>query len=221
MDRTQATAEKILDAAERLFAARGFAATTIKTIATESKQNSALIYYYYDSKATLYRHVLERVIGRIAAEAGNRITAQSGPEDVVRAVIQSQVAVLAANPHLPVLLARELIDWKAAHAEPAIRALSTGLFERLRTAIEEGQRQNVFSKAVNARFAAISIVAQVGYLVLASPVAGILLGRGPDGPTREDVRAFGEHAATLSLAGLRGYETARRSEDLNFHQATS
>jgi AcrR family transcriptional regulator len=221
VEKTQATAERILDVAERLFASRGFNATTIKTIATESNQNSALIYYYYDSKATLYRHVIERVIGRIAAEAGSRINTESGPEDVVKAVIQSQVAVLAANPHLPVLLARELIDWKAAHAEPAIRALSTGLFERLRSAIEEGQRQDVFSKDVNSRFAAISIVAQVGYLVLASPIAGILLGRGPDGPTKEDVRAFGEHAAALSLAGLRGYETAGSSLNHNLHQATS
>ena len=205
VETTQATAEKILDVAERLFASRGFTATTIKTIAAESKQNSALIYYYYNSKATLYRHVLERVIGRIAAEAASRITKDSSPTEVVAAVVQSQVAVLAANPHLPILLARELIDWKAAHAEPAIRALSAGLFERLRTAIESGQQQGLFSKQVNPRFAAISIVAQVGYLVLASPVAGILLGRGPEGPTREDVKAFGDHAATFSLAGLRDY----------------
>lgn len=203
MERTPAAAEKILDAAERLFAFQGFSATTIKMIAAESSQNSALIYYYYDSKATLYRHVLERVINRIAEEAGRRIHSDSSPEEVIESVVQSQVAVLAANPHLPVLLARELIDWKAAHAEPAIRALSTGLFEQLRGAIERGQREGAFIPAIDPRFAAISVVAQVGYLVLASPIAGILLGRGPQGPTTEDVRAFGVHAAAFSLAALR------------------
>ena len=203
MERSQATAEKILDVAEHLFATRGFSATTIKMIATESQQNSALIYYYYDSKATLYRHVLERVVARIATEAAGRIGNQSSPEAVVSAVVESQVAVLAANPHLPVLLARELIDWKAAHAEPAIRSLSAGLFERLRLAIEEGQRAGTFTGDINPRFAAISVVAQVGYLVLASPVAGILLGRGPEGPTVDDVRAFGHHAAAFALSALR------------------
>lgn len=206
MEQAPATAEKILDAAERLFATRGFSPTTIKMIAAESKQNSALIYYYYDSKTTLYRHVLDRVIGRIASEAARRLTVDSGPEAVITAVVESQVAVLAANPHLPVLMARELIDWKAAHAEPAIRSLSSGLFERLRGAIEAGQQAGTFSRAVNARFAAISIVAQVGYLVLASPVAGILLGRGPEGPTADDVKAFGVHAAAFSLAALRAYD---------------
>ena len=207
MEKSQATAEKILDTAERLFATRGFTATTIKLIAAESKQNSALIYYYYDSKATLYRHVLERVVGKISAEASSRIGQDASPESVIEAVVQSQVAVLAANPHLPVLLARELIDWKAAHAEPAIRSLSAGLFERLRAAIETGQRKGTFNKNVNARFAAISVVAQVGYLVLASPIAGILLGRGPEGPTTEDVRNFGRHAAAFALSALRADST--------------
>ncbi|HEX6315132.1 MAG TPA: TetR/AcrR family transcriptional regulator [Gemmatimonadaceae bacterium] len=172
-------------------------------IAAESGQNSALIYYYYDSKATLYRHVLERVVRRIGDEASLRIQPDSPPEQVIEAVVDSQVAVLAANPHLPVLLARELIDWKAAHAEPAIRALSAGLFERLRAAIELGQQEGLFTPTIDPRFAAISVVAQVGYLVLASPIAGILLGRGPHGPTTEDVRAFGAHAAAFSLAALR------------------
>jgi AcrR family transcriptional regulator len=205
VETSQATAEKILDAAEHLFATSGFSATTIKMIAAESRQNSALIYYYYDSKATLYRHVLERVIGRISSEAARRIRSDSTPQEVIAAIVASQVAVLASNPHLPVLLVRELIDWKAAHAEPAIRSLSAGLFERLRAAIEQGQQSGIFSEKVNARFASISIVAQVGYLVLARPIAGILLGRGPDGPTPEDVQAFGEHAATFSLAALRDF----------------
>ena len=203
MDTLQASSEKILDAAERLFAKHGFVATTIKMIAAESGQNSALIYYYYDSKATLYGHVLDRLIARISSEAVSRIGPDSTPESVVSAVVESQVAVLVANPHLPVLLARELIDWKAAHAEPAIRSLSTGLFERLRLAVEAGQATGVFDRRINSRFAAISIVAQVGYLVLASPIAGILLGRGTDGPTSDDIVAFGKHAAAFALAALR------------------
>lgn len=204
MERTADTPDKILDAAERLFARQGFSATTIKAIASESGQNSALIYYYFDNKATLYRHVIERLVRRIQAEAGIRISPNSSPEAVVAAVVESQVAVLTANPHLPVLLARELIDWKAAHAEPAIRSLAAGLFERLQRAIEQAQQSGAFIGGVNPTYAAISVIAQVGYLVLASPVAGILLGRGPEGPTADDVRAFGRHAADFALAALRG-----------------
>jgi AcrR family transcriptional regulator len=203
MEKTPDASERILDAAERLFASHGFSGTTIKMIAAESKQNSALIYYYHDSKETLYRHILERLVAKISGEASQRAVSSTGPEGVIRAVVESQIAVLAAKPHLPVLLARELIDWKAAHAEPAIRSLSAGLFERLRMAIENGQQAGIFNAQLNPRFAAISVVAQVGYLVLASPVAGILLGRGPAGPSDDDVRAFGAHAAEFALMALR------------------
>jgi len=194
----------ILDSAERLFASRGFAATTIKQIAAESSQNSALIYYYYDSKASLYRHVLERVINEIRSEAAKRLTDDSDPESVITAVVESQVAVLNNRPSLQVLLARELIDWKAAHAEPAIRSLSATLFERLRLAIAAGQGTGAFRADLDPTFAAISVIAQVGYLVLARPVAGILLGRGTDGPAPDDIRRFGKHAAAFALSGLRG-----------------
>jgi AcrR family transcriptional regulator len=193
----------ILDAAERLFSRRGFAATTIKMIAAESSQNSALIYYYYDNKASLYRHVIERVVGEIQAEAARRIPAAASPERVIAGVVESQVAVLATRPTLPVLMARELIDWKAAHAEPAIRNLSATLFARIRAAITEGQLNGTFREDLDPRFAAVSVIAQVGYLVLASPIAGILLGRGTDGPTEDDLRAFGVHAAEFALAALR------------------
>lgn len=204
IERAPDSSKAILDAAELLFARRGFDATTIKMIAAESGQNSALIYYYYDSKASLYRHVIERVVGSIADGARSRISPRADPESVIRGVVESQVAVLAGHPHLPVLLARELIDWKAAHAEPAIRHLSATLFQELTKAIAAGQAAGDFRPDIDPKFAAISTIAQVGYLVLASPIAGILLGRGPDGPTASDVHSFGEHAAEFALSALRG-----------------
>lgn len=193
----------ILDAAERLFSSRGFSATTIKMIAEESGQNSALLYYYYDSKESLYRHVLDRVIGALQSEAAERINSATDPEAVITAVVESQVAFTANRPNLQVLLSRELIDWKAAHAEPAIRTLAATLFERIRAAIARGQETGVFRADLDPRFAAISVISQVGYLVLARPVVGILLGRGAEGPTSDDLRRFGQHAAEFALAGLR------------------
>ncbi|HSA56125.1 MAG TPA: TetR/AcrR family transcriptional regulator [Gemmatimonadaceae bacterium] len=193
----------ILDAAEQLFAESGFSATTIKQIGEKSGQNTALIYYYFDNKATLYRHVLDRIIGEIAGEGGARAAAATSPEDVIRAVVAAQVSVLSRRSYLPLLLTRELIDWKAAHAEGAIRHLASTLFERLRVAIEDGQRSGSFRSDLNPRYAAISVVAQVAYLILARPIAGVLLGRGAEGPTAGDLALFGQHAAAFAIAALR------------------
>lgn len=193
----------ILDAAEELFAARGFAATTIKQIGEKSGQNTSLIYYYYDSKATLYKHVLDRLFGDIVAEGTARIEDRNDPESVVRAIVGSQIAVLSRHAHLPALVTREILDSNASHAEHGIRTLTAALFDRLRDAVERGQTAGIFRRELDPRFSAISTVAQVAYLMLARPIAGIVLGRGPGGPNAEDLRAFGAHAADFALAALR------------------
>lgn len=207
----------ILDAAELLFAERGFAATTIKRIGEKSGQNPALIYYYFDNKATLYRHVLDRIFGEIVREGGQRTAGQADPEQVVRGVVASQVAVLSRRAHLPSLLARELIDWKAANAEPGIRVLASTLFDRLRSAIQEGQRTGQFRSSLDPTFAAISVVAQVAYLLLARPIVGVLLGRGVSGPTPADFQAFADHAAEFSIAALRAAPRLSDADDAVTH----
>jgi AcrR family transcriptional regulator len=56
--------EKILDAAEALFAARTFNGVSIKDIAAAAEVDASLLHYYFGSKAGLY----EAVIGRRAEE---------------------------------------------------------------------------------------------------------------------------------------------------------
>lgn len=51
--------ERILDAAERLFAAHGFAATTTQRLSKEAGTPSGLIFYYFETKQGLLRTLLE------------------------------------------------------------------------------------------------------------------------------------------------------------------
>ena len=52
--------EKILNCAEKEFAARGYAATPLHKIATSAKVNQALISYYFGSKVKLYEAIFLR-----------------------------------------------------------------------------------------------------------------------------------------------------------------
>ncbi len=51
--------QRILVAAEELFAEKGFSATTIREIAERANVNSAMIYYYFKDKKGLYRSVID------------------------------------------------------------------------------------------------------------------------------------------------------------------
>ena len=194
--------DSILDAAEQLFARQGFTATTVKQIGKEAAVNPALLYYYYDSKETLYRAMLQRILGQLLARGVDAIERACSHADRIRAFVRAQARLLGEHPHFPQLLVRELVDHQAAHAEQAITNTAAGAFRRLCEVIEAGQRDGAFRKSLDPRFTAISIIAQVAYFAIARPAVGLLLGHGTSGPPRAVSDEFYVHAEEFALAAL-------------------
>lgn len=62
------TKDKILDAAERLFAERGFAATSVRAITAEAGVNIAALNYHFGSKDALIEAVFWRLFQPVNAE---------------------------------------------------------------------------------------------------------------------------------------------------------
>ena len=195
------TAEAILDAAEQLFAVQGFAATTIKQLGAAAGVNPALIYYYFGSKEELYRRLLRRLFSTIAARGTAGLEQSPSPEAAVRAILSVQSQVLTEHPSIPRLIARELADYGAAHAQEGIAQLAATAFAGLLAFIEEGQRAGVFRRDMDPRFAAISVISLIPYFHIFKPAAGILLGSDGE-PTPEQMEAYARHAAEFALAAL-------------------
>jgi len=61
----EATKERILDAAESLFAKRGFDGVTVRQIMSEAGADVALAYYHFKSKRDLFDAVLLRRVGTL------------------------------------------------------------------------------------------------------------------------------------------------------------
>ncbi|HEU0052632.1 MAG TPA: TetR/AcrR family transcriptional regulator, partial [Longimicrobium sp.] len=190
MENETTTRDAILDAAEALFAKHGFPATTIKRIGGEAGVNPALIYYYFGDKEKLYRELLARLFGRIAGGAGEQL-AGATPDTAVRALLGFQSEALLRWPNMPRLLFRELLDHEAEHASEQMTHLAATAFVRFCELIRAGQRAGIFRADFDPRFAAISAISLLPYLHLARPAVGILLGHGTEGPTREEMEAYG------------------------------
>jgi AcrR family transcriptional regulator len=60
-------AQRILDAAVRLFAQKGFAATSTREVVEAARVTKPMLYYYFDSKEGLCRAALERFRDRFEA----------------------------------------------------------------------------------------------------------------------------------------------------------
>jgi AcrR family transcriptional regulator len=103
------TAERILDAAEALFAEHGYAGTTLRDVATRVELRIPSLYNHFPSKDALYAAVLERGIGPVLA-----ILAEFGAQEAARrdpgAVIERVMARLQRHPNLPRLVLHETLS---------------------------------------------------------------------------------------------------------------
>jgi AcrR family transcriptional regulator len=96
------TRDRILDAAERLFAERGFAATSLRALTQEAGVHLAAANYHFGSKRELLRTVIERRVGGVNEErlkglALLRSRADGKPLDL-EAVLDVLLRPLLADP---------------------------------------------------------------------------------------------------------------------------
>lgn len=129
------TAERILDAAEDLFAAKGYAATTLRDVAGSVGLRIPSLYNHFESKESLYAAVLERGI-RPVLEALTDFTAAggSGREDS-RAVVQRVMELLAQHPQLARLVQQESLTGGPRLA-PLLREWLVRVFAEARQSID-------------------------------------------------------------------------------------
>jgi AcrR family transcriptional regulator len=191
----------ILDAAEGLFARRGFASTTIKAIGADAGVNPALLYYYFPDKERLYHAILHRRLGGFAEQMASQLSPDLAPLEALSRVLRGYARMMQGAPHLPRLLARELADHEAAHALPVIREIAAGFFQRICDLIRAGQRAGTIRADLDPRFSAISLVSQVAWFFMAQPAVSRLLGHEGVVPPKE-VDRYAEHAVRFTMAGL-------------------
>ena len=123
------TRELILDAAERLFATRGFEETSLTDVGREAGVSRATPGYFFGSKAELKAAVLERCFEdvRLAVREGRDRALQSGhsPEVILAGIVSDYFDFIAARPNFVKLVQREaLADERGLEGLPL--GLSTG-----------------------------------------------------------------------------------------------
>lgn len=103
------TAERILDAAEDVFAHRGYDGTTLREVADRVGIRIPSLYNHFDGKLALYLAVLERgmrpILDMLARAIRQGEEARSEPQVVVAEVMD----LLGARPNLPRLVQYEML----------------------------------------------------------------------------------------------------------------
>ena len=105
----EATRDRLLDAAERLFAEHGYQATTMRGLTAEAEANIAAVNYHFGCKQSLLEAVVHRALAPVVEERRRRLDALGdGPsvEEIVEAIVGPLFDCAEAAP----LLGRLFVD---------------------------------------------------------------------------------------------------------------
>jgi len=83
---------EVIEAAGRLFASKGFEATSLQEIAEASEFSIGTLYNFFENKEDLYFAVIEADMGALYAQAQRAMSASEGPEAKLEAFVRTHFA---------------------------------------------------------------------------------------------------------------------------------
>jgi AcrR family transcriptional regulator len=120
---------RIEEAAARLFAEHGYAATTVEDIVREAGVSKPILYRHFESKQALHATLLERRRDELAAAPLDRFVRGGGAlDDRLPAMIDAWFAHLEEHPHTSRML------FEPVTGDAALQALQRELHDRQRAA---------------------------------------------------------------------------------------
>ena len=113
----QANRERILRAANRVFARKGYSGATTAAIAEAAGLPKANVHYYFGSKQALYREVLAGTLHAWLAPM-DHLVPEADPAAAIEAYLRQKMALSARRPDASRVFANELL-----HGAPVLGSL--------------------------------------------------------------------------------------------------
>jgi AcrR family transcriptional regulator len=205
-----ATRDKLLEAAGRAFAERGFAGATIRDICKEAGANVAAVNYYFKDKLALYTEVLHQV-----AQAKNvdgvraALEQQVSPEEALREAVRARLRGLygAKRPDWHFRIASREFAQPTPAMSQVIDTVMRPIYDRLRGVV--GKIIGRSPDHEQTRLCTHSIIGQLMHYILGGQVIHCLW---PEMQmTPEQIERVANHIADFSLAYLHAAGAANRT----------
>ena len=203
-------AQKVLNAAQELFADEGYASVSIAAIADRAQVSKANIYHHFESKDELYCAVLKAA----CLASAEMITYDAGQNDDYAKQLanfaKSHVLHLTNNPSVSTLVIRGLLE-ESDSIDSSTNDLTANDFDcnfnRLVTLIKAGQEARQIKQEINsATFATLMIGANILFMK-----ARNVLDEVPDNEYPLDPEDF---ASTMIDILLHGVLTEQQEDNL-------
>jgi AcrR family transcriptional regulator len=137
----EASRGRILDAALRLFAERGYSATGVHEISRQARIEKAALYWHFGSKEGLLAAVLDRMDAELIERIHKQVFLSGSPDDRLDRFVDGLQRLVTEHRYLVRLTLG--IALERAQVSPVSRAAVQRIFERTRTAVTEGFQQAI------------------------------------------------------------------------------
>jgi AcrR family transcriptional regulator len=202
----------ILDAAERLFAEKGYDATSLNEVGSEAGVSRGTPGYFFGSKQNLYDAVLERAFAEVrqAVRTGReRALASSQPAEVILAgAVSDYFDFIASRPHFIKLIERAALSRgplsdRAGHLSAGQEALAAISVELGLDPAPSGEAAQLL----------LSIIALCWFPLIHTRTVAASVGVGLQ--TDEEIERRRQHVVSLVLHGIRGLVPTPSNEHAN------
>ena len=139
--RPKSRKDRIMDAALRIFAEKGFQNSTITEISKTAGVSEATVYEYFGTKEDLLFAIPEKITKDTLEESSRVIPYIKGVEGKIRAILLFYVQLYQTNPNYSALVLLQLMSNKRFRQTPAraaIRKSSHALLDCIKAGIEDG-----------------------------------------------------------------------------------
>lgn len=200
-NRSEKTRIRLLNAASRIFAEKGFQESTVAEICKQADVNVAAINYHFGDKETIYleawRYSFRRELTQFPPDGG--ISQFSAPEERLAGRIRSLIERIAdEQSHSFVILYREMVSPSRVLSKILDQELFPLRMQMLQL-IRECLGFNADERRIQYCYA--SIIGQCFQLLWFRHSDNTV--KYPGAPSLDDVEAFADHVVSFSLAGVK------------------
>ncbi len=196
------TQERILDAAEGEFAARGFAGARLREIAVGAQVQPALIHHYFADKHGLYEAVVKRAVDQMSTASWRVLETKRDLMGIVGGFVDVMVDFSAAHQKLLAIMRSEVLSG-AGTLVSIIRDRTQALLQAVVEITKELQKKGELRADVEPSEMVRAGLSLILYPVVDAPVLSILLPEDHEESPEVSLARRKWVIAELLLAGIR------------------
>jgi AcrR family transcriptional regulator len=192
---------RLLEAAQQLFATRGYDAVGVRELARAAHVSPAMIAYYFRDKAGLLDAVFDRVFERLFAQLRELAAAPASEHAAPERLIRLYVETVGREPWLPSFILREVLGGDAGRRARFAARFPARLAPVLLPFLAREKARGHLRGDLEPALALLSLIGMCAFPFLAHPLLGPVLGYELDDAFR---RRLADHSVRLFLDGARG-----------------